>query len=279
MTNPQPARCVDEGVFEQAQAQLRRNVALHAGRPPARFYLLRGLLRCGLCGRRYSSNIANGKRQYRCTGQDKMKSVERCKAKPLSADVAERETWGTVVSMLKRPDLMVQKMEAHRVTLGARDVEVRSEAEHLAKQLAEVERQEQKALDLYFVADDLTADVVNVRLGEIQKRKAGLAERLTAARERIARHEAEEARQDGIRQACQQALRGIDRLDEERRRQLLVTLVDRVVVGTDYTFEIYGFIPTMPALTPAPWSARSLEEAKNGQSPWMIWPPLSSKLL
>src|SRR5207249_5444939 len=44
---------VSPELFEQAQAQLARNRAVLTGRPPVRFYLLRGLLRCGRCGRKY----------------------------------------------------------------------------------------------------------------------------------------------------------------------------------------------------------------------------------
>jgi site-specific DNA recombinase len=53
----------------QAREQLARNKRLFAGRPSPRFYLLRGLLKCGACGRPWNSWPSHDRRRYRCTSR------------------------------------------------------------------------------------------------------------------------------------------------------------------------------------------------------------------
>src|SRR5262249_33930872 len=65
---PVPA-IVSEELFDRAQQQLAQNRerVRHEPRHP---YLLRGLLRCGRCGRRYNSTPSHGRPFYRCAGRD-----------------------------------------------------------------------------------------------------------------------------------------------------------------------------------------------------------------
>jgi hypothetical protein len=51
-------------------------------------------------------------------------------------------------------------------------------------------------------------------------------------------------RLDAIERLCEQARRGIDRLDHDGRRNLLLELVDEIKVGRDRSLEIRGFLPT-----------------------------------
>lgn len=230
-----------EGLFERAQAQLTKNRSMLAGRPSKRVYLLRGLLRCGFCGRSFVANVSHGRREYRCGGRDRLQGEQRCGAKVLGADRIEALIWQTVIGVLKRPAVLSEKLETYRVRLGARDVEVRSEIERLARQLAEADRQEARLLDLY-VTEGLEISGLRSRLEDLRQRKVGLEEKIGQARQRRAFHEAEDARSEAIRRFCTQALRGLRNLVPEGRQQLLRTLIDRVVVRPD-TCEIHGILP------------------------------------
>ena len=52
---------ISEAMFRAAQAQLAQNRDRQSGRPPARFYLLRGLVHCGTCGRKYVGIPSHGR--------------------------------------------------------------------------------------------------------------------------------------------------------------------------------------------------------------------------
>src|SRR5260370_20526400 len=74
------------------------------------------------------------------------------------------------------------------------------------------------------------------------RRKAGLEEQITTAKRRLGSQDAERARQDGIRQFCRLALRGLDTLTLEGRQHLLRALIDEVVIGAGQV-EIRGVLP------------------------------------
>jgi len=231
---------VTPDLFEAAQQQIARNRAVMVGRPNQFLYLLRGLLRCS-CGARLGGEPSHGRRFYRCRG--------RCRAPMLHADDAERSVWDAVAGIIRNPRVLADRLQRRADRRGAQDVEVRSAAEHLTRELAKADREEQRLLDLY-LAEDLRSDAVRERLAELAKRRAGLRERLTAAQQRAAEQGAEEARQAAIERWCKAARRGLDRLDAPGRQRVLRGLVREITVrGRD--MEIHGFLPAMESSRPA----------------------------
>lgn len=108
---------IDWQTWERAQAQLQRNSAL-SPRNNKRFqYLLRGLVRCGSCGRPYVGWAANGRRRYQCSKPDPMEQPEgvaRCSSQPVQAEEVERLVWEAIGQTLKEPDLLVQEYERRK---------------------------------------------------------------------------------------------------------------------------------------------------------------------
>jgi site-specific DNA recombinase len=136
---------VSGDVWHRAQEQLRRNKATLAGQQPARSYLLRGLLFCGRCGRKFAGNFSHARREYRCTSRDRL-AAQRCHAPAIRADFAEAAVWDRITFALSHPEVMTPHIERRRAKSDTRDIEVRSEAEHLRRQIAEAERQETRLL-------------------------------------------------------------------------------------------------------------------------------------
>jgi len=232
---------VPQALFDQAQAQLARNLSRLVGRPPAHFYLLRGLLRCGACGRKYVGTPMHGHRFYRCAGRDRLIRGTPCRAGMLSADALERFIWETVVDTLRRPEVLTQKVEAHRAKVGTRTVEIRSQVDHLERELAKVERQEARLLDAY-VDEQLQVPALKARLADVAGRKAGLAAQVARAQAKIASDAAEAAHKESVVHFCRLALRGLDKLAPEGRQRLLQALIDEVVLRDD-AVELHGVLP------------------------------------
>ena len=229
-------------VFRAAQRVLGQNRAASAGHPPVHRYLLRGLLVCGECGRKYYGTPSHGRPTYRCSGRDRLAEA-RCHVPTLSADSIEAFVWGTVVEILKRPDLLAEKLEAHRAALEVREIEVLSEVGYLRHELVAVARKEERLLDAFLDEDGFSRDLLRERLDALQAQKAALGERLARAERRAAEHEDQEAHHDAVRRYCQWALRGLDRLSAEGRHQLLKALVDQIVVKPGNVLEIHGVLP------------------------------------
>src|ERR1017187_5466284 len=117
ISRPVPA-IVTEDVWNKAQATLRANFLFCA--PSAKNqYLLRGLIKCGLCGLTYvgvAANRPNGKREfyYRCNGAHSPaiygKPEKRCSAKAVRGDELEAQVWADVESFLRDPKPVLERL-------------------------------------------------------------------------------------------------------------------------------------------------------------------------
>jgi hypothetical protein len=91
---------------------------------------------------------------------------------------------------------------------------------HLQKQIAKIRADERRLIDL--VVDDREQhDLVQERLRDLARRRGSLAEQLRGAEEKVAQHGGEN-RADQLERLCRRARRGLDRLDDQRWRALLV---------------------------------------------------------
>lgn len=224
---------VTPAIYETAQRRLALNVAALAGRPPVRVYLLRRLLVCR-CGRRMVSDPAHGRRSYRCRA---------CGAREVPAKIIEPLVWGAVTATLRDPAAVMRKLDERQARAGVRDVEVGSEVAHLEREAERLARDEGRLLDL-MLAEELSTDTIRGRLADLQRRRRGVTERLDRARQHAAQAGADEAQEANIRQACARVVRGMARLNEEGRRDLLAVLVSEVRLLDDGRVRIRGVLPT-----------------------------------
>ncbi|MHB1006506.1 MAG: recombinase family protein [Chloroflexota bacterium] len=98
---PVPA-IVDEDTWEAAQRQLEQNAQFASRHNTRHQYLLKGLVRCPICGGAYSGAVVNGKRVYRCCRRDPVDYREGvCRGgKMVPADALEAAVWGGISEAL-----------------------------------------------------------------------------------------------------------------------------------------------------------------------------------
>ena len=98
---PVPALVTPE-LWQKAKDTL----AAHHCRPKktARFYLLRGVMKCGSCGRSYVGSESQNKVYYRCTGHlRRLGKPDVCRAPGLKASIIEGRVWAEVERLLLAP--------------------------------------------------------------------------------------------------------------------------------------------------------------------------------
>ncbi len=244
---PVPA-IVQSWQVERAKAQLQRNKALWSGRPTPRFYLLRGLLICGACGRPWHGGAFHGRRRYHCASRNRAYYADFCGTPSWTANRLEAIIWETVTTILRDPDLLESKIETYRTTVGVRDIEIRSAATHVARQISALDRQEQKLLDLYLGEELEDSSVVRAKVAEIAARRQALKARADGLRVRITQDEAAASRRASVKAYCEAAVKGLEALTPQGRRQLLMALVDRVVISPG-RLELHGVLPGTTTLS------------------------------
>ena len=101
-------------------------------------YLLRGLIKCGLCGLTFSGMRVKRQKDhyYRCNGRLQARgpyglSGKKCPSKTLNGDYVERLVWADIESFLRNPGEILERLQ-----------------ERFSMQEAERERQEKELFGL-----------------------------------------------------------------------------------------------------------------------------------
>ena len=114
-------------------------------------HYLKGLLTCGVCGRRLSIQLSKGRYVYfYCLGQKSRRAPSGCREAYVAADVIERQV-EELYRKVELPPAMTERlladMEAEVVERQARNA---SEREFLARKLARAETERRRLLDAYY---------------------------------------------------------------------------------------------------------------------------------
>ena len=132
---PAPA-IVDRQLFERVQVRMNRNRELRSGRPSTQ-YLLRGLCRCGHCGRRLHGCPSHGTRYYRCAGRDRL-ATQPCTAGLVHADKLEASVWSAIAAAFRDRRTLravvernLAELQTGQVVHQDREGEIKAELEKL----------------------------------------------------------------------------------------------------------------------------------------------------
>src|SRR5437667_3400080 len=240
---------VDRTTFERVQQQIARNKVLLSGRRTKEPYQLRGLLVCGLCGKKLAGNRSHGRRMYRCTGHDRLSDL-RCRAREVPAERVEQRVWTAVEGVLRNPRVLMPKVRHHGAKLEARIVAVHSEIEHLERERSKVQDRLSRLLNLA-VDGRLGNELFQRKQTELADQLSGIEGQLAHAKRLVAQDATEGARQGALERLCATLWRGLKRATPEDRQRCFRLLIDKIVcVGG--RLEIHGVIaPPPPESDPA----------------------------
>jgi len=240
---PVPA-IVSSELFEVVQTQLTEN--RQRGRESRRGakYLLQGLLACGQCGYAFygkpvSRSSAKGKVRnyayYRCVGTDAYRFGGKrvCDCKQVRTDKLEEAVWNDACELLRHPKLL--RKEYERRLAAPRDSD---SVVSLKKQIASSKRSVDRLIDAY-------ADGVLDR-SEFDPRLQRARERLSKHEEQLHELESESREQSTLREAlscldnfCASIGTNLEAADWTLRREILRTLIDKVMVEPDQIRIVY----------------------------------------
>ncbi|MEP7355569.1 MAG: helix-turn-helix domain-containing protein [Acidobacteriota bacterium] len=181
---------VSEQIWARAQKTLRSNF-IFAKRNVRHKYLLRGLMKCQLCGLTFSGSmgIKSGDKvefYYRCNGYQQGRgtlgrSGERCTSKALRGNHLETQIWADVERFLRDPGPVLQQLHAK---LGANV----SGADKIPQRMKRLEAllaqkaDEQKRVVGLFRRGRITAKVLDEQMEEIASEELTLKAEIDALR-------------------------------------------------------------------------------------------------
>lgn len=233
---------------EAVQAALRRN-ADRSQRNCRREYLLRGMARCAVCGRRLVGQTGNtgkgraGTRYYWCYSSQSRPQDDpsiRCTVRGIPADALERRVWDEVIRQVSDEEVITANLQA-------RETETDTVREQLRQELSRVEESEKrikkdKGLLFDLLRDgDVDRDIYNDRLYLLRKDEATVQKVRTNVEAEMKAQENAHASLEDVRRLAGLVQLGLPLVGYEAKREFLDAL--EVVVRADkQTVQISGLI-------------------------------------
>lgn len=229
---------VDHETWEGAQRALVRNRSL-SKKNAKNEYLLRGLVKCGLCGLTFVGTTTSGVRKYRCNangGRANSRPEGRCQAASIDADRLESLVWHEVRQFVENPGEAVEvarQQIRERLAASSKGEEQRK---RLAAELAGKETERERILGL-FRRGRITSDEAERELDSIAREAAQLRELLDSLRLQAQMAEAQETYLVDAGAMLARVRGRVDEIeaanDRAAKRELIELLAPRIVLQTD----------------------------------------------
>ena len=185
---------VSEPIWQQAQETLHHNL-LFSPRNCRHPYLLRGLVKCGLCRLTYvgvtvRSRSGRQDSYYRCNGKHDTRGVygelgKRCPAKDVKACALEQAVWAEIEGFLRQPEMVLEQLR-QRLAAERRDTErTRTDMSGLQALLEQKEVERGRVLGLYRKGR-IAEEMLERQMQEIEREEAELRAELDALAARLA---------------------------------------------------------------------------------------------
>lgn len=175
---------VSEEIWDKAQPVLKENY-IESMRNTSRQYLLRGMIKCGICGRTYmgtpyNSGVGKEKLWYRCCGKHMRNLTNRCiESKNIEAAWIEDQVWKLCLSIIENPEPFLKELVSKKEELQNHSIQFSNEASILEEAIQGKENEKQKILDL-FRRGIIQIEDVEIQIQKINTEKETLENQLKA---------------------------------------------------------------------------------------------------
>jgi site-specific DNA recombinase len=213
--------------FERVQAMMNGPRLAGAGRNPD--YLLRGLLRCGVCGAAMTPGGSRGYRYYRCVKRDK-EGASACASKPLAAGAIETyvvERLSAAAADPHRADALVVRMKEWLATERKALVVERA---RLPGKIAKLAAEAHPLLDAVGVLSGRAQKLAHERLEAVATAQDAAEAELNAVERRIAAVDLAEAEAVWVAETLRDFAAVWELMTPDNRQRTVSALVERVTV-------------------------------------------------
>ncbi len=218
---------VSREIWEAAQMTLSGNRLM--AKNTRRIYLLKSVIRCGICGLTYIGSWGRGFAWYRCNGRltDRGPISGRCSALALKGPDIDTVVWDDIERFLRDPgDILVEL--SHEMEMNAGEAIAEAERMALESAMLDLARRRMKAIDLN-TRDRISDAELDDLLAEIIREQEAAEKRLEELRDAMAETQ-EPLDPDLLREVHR---RIDDGLDDNQRQEVVRLLVKRITVYTE----------------------------------------------
>jgi len=198
-----------------------------------RNYLLRGLIKCGNCGKSYVGGTVTSRgeerRYYRCSGRMKWRDLPgpKCMNKSVRGEVLEGVIWDDVKRFVTKPEVAIEQLRAQQAPLDA------TLGEHLAEvetQIKELERRERNHLRIAAESQHASIQALDDVLKEIMDSQRSLVSYREQLRNRLGHSDALAQELFGVAERLTKLQVRIDEASFDEKRRAVEVLVKNICV-------------------------------------------------
>jgi site-specific DNA recombinase len=234
---------VSEKMWKAAQKVLRSNQIM-CPRNRKHSYLLRGLIKCGLCGLTFSGITLRdqGDHYYRCNGRQMARGLyglngDKCLAKAINGEYVERLVWADIEAFLRDPGDVLERL---RDRLSMKDEDRKRQEKELKSLTGRLEQKtaERERILGLFRRGRIDETTLDRQLDAINTEAAGLqsgieaAERALSAEDRAAQLRSAESLLSTLRTKL------AGPISPEMKRRIVEILVERLQANTVERFGV-----------------------------------------
>ena len=230
---PVPA-IIDRTTWEQAQVQLKANSKFSPRNNTRHIYLLRGLVRCGACGKAYSGVTNRGRgrdkeyQYYTCNQRNPTPGEVRCTSRNVPLTVLEGAVWNTITGLVENPATLESEYRSRLAKTDLDDSE--QERKLLKSELSRLDKAADRFLDLYG-DEHLDREQLDNKLYENSGQKKAINEQLQVLDQRKREEANRQRKWKDLQAFCDSVSVGLDNLNEDERQRLLRLLIERVTIN------------------------------------------------
>jgi site-specific DNA recombinase len=220
------AGLVSPALWQAAQDALAANQRIPKN--TRRTYLLRGVVKCGLCGLTYVGSWSNNAGWYRCGGQllERGPLAGRCPGCAIRTDRIDPAVWDDITAYLRSPGDVLDQLDG----TGEREAQgavAKAESITLQRALDRLEAQRKQAIGLN-IRGRLHDGELDVELDRIEGERAALEARVAAAEAPVT-----EAVPQEVYDLLSEVRGRLDAGLTDEQRQEIVRLLVGIVIHTE----------------------------------------------
>jgi len=162
---------VSEETFTKAGEVLKGN-QLFSSRDTHRTYLLRGIIKCGLCGKtfcgsysRVGPNRSRERVYYRCNGKTQWRKlgVTECPSLTLDGATIQDVVWEDIEQFCKNPEVAISQLRAQKKPV---DNDLGDRIRTIEDQISELKHQEMNLIKIAASSKEVDPEALDKVLGE-----------------------------------------------------------------------------------------------------------------
>jgi site-specific DNA recombinase len=235
---------IDKILFDLAQRQKQKNTTNKGNNRYS--YLLKGIIRCGHCGRMWSGTTYSGRinkqtgrkeryRCYRCPNKNPRKfgaGVQKCPTNTLRAEVIEEYIWNLIIrSIVDKDEIVKQLKEAST----QHDQRLLNTIKAMKKRIAEKEKERDK-VKLMFTREVITEDEMFRDLSKINKDIKSLETELQKFQHHLEVQQQNKEEKERVKTVIGFLGRLVKKetdIPSDKKRYIIQSLIDEVILTFD----------------------------------------------